>query len=44
MAQAARGILQLRLIDHRQLAVAIGGAIQELPKETAPVRMELRAE
>lgn len=29
---------------YRQLAVAIGGAIQELPKETAPVRMELRAE
>jgi molecular chaperone DnaK (HSP70) len=29
---------------YRQLAVAIGGAIQDLPKETAPVRMELRAE
>jgi hypothetical protein len=28
----------------RQLAVAIGGAIKDLPKETAPVRMELRAE
>jgi molecular chaperone DnaK (HSP70) len=27
-----------------QLAVAIGGAIRELPKETAPVRMEPRAE
>lgn len=27
-----------------QLAVAIGGAIQDLPKETAPVRMELRPE
>ena len=29
---------------YRQLAVAIGGAIQDLPKATAPVRMELRAE
>ena len=29
---------------YRQLAVAIGGAIQDLPKETAPVRMELRPE
>ena len=24
---------------YRQLAVAIGGAIQDLPKDTAPVRM-----
>ena len=27
---------------YRQLAVAIGGAVHELPRETAPVRMELR--